>query len=354
MSRVENPGQEDVTVFEQRKKDHIQWALDQRTQSLSGLTFESVELDHEALPDLNFDQVSLSSEVLGENLPTPLLISSMTAGHGGAGRLNLTLSKVAARRGWLMGVGSQRRQLFDGSASEEWRGIRRELPKVKLLGNLGITQAIETPTDKIRELADSLEAWAMIIHTNPLQEVLQVEGTPQFKGSISTLERLIKELNLPVIIKETGCGFSSETLKRLEGMGVAAVDISGRGGTHWGRLEGLRAGIGTLQDRAAQTFGNWGRETVDILASIGELDLDYEVWASGGVRSGLDAAKALAMGAKAVGFAQPLLVAALKGEEELERAMEQVEFELKCALFCTGVDQVSALQKERKWHWRRA
>jgi isopentenyl-diphosphate delta-isomerase len=191
----------------------------------------------------------------------------------------------------------------------------------------------------------------MIIHTNPLQEVMQPEGTPQFHGSLEAIHRLARELPVPVIVKETGCGFSQRTLERLNDSGIAAVDVAGFGGTHWGRVEGSRSQPQTMEYLAAETFKDWGIGTVDSLLNGLQAKPDYQLWASGGVRSGLDAAKLLAVGADMVGFAKPLMEAALLSTEAILQKMEQYEHELKIALFCTGAANIASLQSEKHWHW---
>lgn len=248
-----------------------------------------------------------------------------------------------------MGVGSQRKQLTEESAASEWKEIRKQCSRVRFFGNIGVSQLASIGVDSVRRLADSLDAEAMIVHTNPLQEVLQPEGTPQFRGGLKALEKLCRDLGRPVIVKETGCGFSEPTLRRLMGLGVAAVDVSGIGGTHWGRVEGGRSQPGSMLHQAAQTFADWGESTVDSLVAAVELKADYSVWASGGVRTGLDAAKLIAMGAEMVGFAKPIIEAALKGEEFLDKQMATFEYELKVAMFCTGSSTVAQLRNKNVW-----
>ncbi|HVK61623.1 MAG TPA: type 2 isopentenyl-diphosphate Delta-isomerase [Bdellovibrionales bacterium] len=337
--------------FESRKADHIRLALREETQALGGSGLDRIELIHDALPEIDFEDVKLEATCFGKPSATPLFISSMTAGHQGSINLNLTMAKVAQARQWAMGVGSQRRQLTDRSVDTEWKVIRRECPDVRLFGNIGISQAIQTTTDDLRRLVDTLEAEALIIHLNPLQECLQPEGTPRFKGGLAAITRVARELKSPVIIKETGCGISRETFERLRGSGVAVVDVSGYGGTHWGRIEGGRAKPSDIRKGAAETFKEWGISTVESLLEGLSVEADYEIWASGGVRSGLDAAKLLAMGAKQVGLAKPVIEAALQGEDVLNQAMERIEFELKCAMFCSGVESIERLQTQGK-RWR--
>lgn len=344
MIQIETPDN-----FERRKEQHIHLALDPQNQAIGQSKFEQIQLVHEALPDLDFNDINIGTTTLGHSFKTPFFISSMTAGHPNGVHINHLFAKVSVARGWLMGVGSQRRQLFDSEAAQEWQAIRAEFPTVKLLGNIGISQLIQAPLAQIEAMVDSLQAIGMIIHTNPLQECLQPEGTPQFKGALRAIENLSQHLSVPVIIKETGCGFSMKTLSRLNDCGVTAVDISGLGGTHWGRIEGARAESDTIRSNAAQTFKNWGIHTVDALLNAIDCRPRFEIWASGGVRSGLDAAKLLAVGAKMIGIAQPLLEAAMQGEQSLLTRMERFEFELKTAMFCTGCADLQIMRENNVW-----
>lgn len=334
--------------FESRKADHLKLALDPRMEALGSSGFERIHLIHEALPELNLAELKLESRFWKYKAASPLFISSMTAGHHKGEALNLTLAKTAARKRWPMGLGSQRRELADPQAKDEWKRLRKAAPDALLFSNLGLSQLIHQPLDEVFRLIDSLEAGGIFIHANALQEALQPEGTPQFKGGLKALEKLCKSSPVPVILKETGCGFSKATLKRLKNLGLSALDVSGYGGTHWGRIEGGRSPALSPQQQAALTFAQWGESTVDSLLSAKVLG-KLEIWASGGLRSGLDAAKALALGAHKIGYAKPALEQALLGEEALERWMYQMEFELKVALFCTGSKSVEELRKGEKW-----
>jgi len=209
---------------------------------------------------------------------------------------------------------------------------------------LGIAQIITASTDDLKRITDAIEAQALIVHCNPLQEALQPEGTPEFKGCLVALEQTVKQLHLPIIVKETGCGFSPLTLQRLHEIGVDAVDVSGLGGTHWGRIEGHRAAATSHARRAAQVFGAWGMGTVQSIRFARQLSPSYEIWGSGGVRHGLDAARLLALGATTIGFAKNLLAAALESPEAVSREMAAIEYELKLAMFCTGSRVLNDLQ----------
>lgn len=347
MSNSIKASKESTEQFASRKQDHIRLAMKPENQA-TGAGFEKITLIHEALPEFNFDEIDITIKSLGKLKQKPFLVSSMTAGHRDAVNINSNLAAACAECGWAMGVGSQRRQLQDKTAAQEWRQIRKQIPEVTLFGNLGIAQLITTPIDEIQRLCDSLQAQGLFIHLNPLQECIQPEGTPNFAGSYKAIEKLCSALSIPVIIKETGCGFSEKTLKRLDSTGIAAVDLSGFGGTHWGRIEGDRA-ENIQQQQAAQTFKDWGISSVDAMVNALYVKPSYEIWASGGVRSGLDAAKLLAMGAKRIGFAKPMLEAALKDVDSIITLMQQMEFELAIALFCTGQKSLELFQENQIW-----
>lgn len=348
------PNPLNYTQFEKRKAEHIALALDPKNQADGGTGLGNIALIHEALPNLDFNEVILSTQTLGLSVKTPFFISSMTAGHAEAEKINTLFALACETQGWALGVGSQRRELSDSHEKKNWAFLRKAAPNALIMGNLGLAQVIQTPASAILNLAEALEAQAMIIHCNPLQECLQPEGTPNFKGGLNALEKLAKALPIPVIVKETGCGFSHATLKRLNNLPIAAVDLSGRGGTHWGRIEGARASKHMHLAHASQTFRQWGITTVDSLLQALEIHPHYELWASGGIRSGLDAAKLLAMGARMVGYAKPILEASLKGLDSLINLMKIYEYELKMALFCTGCADLKQLQENHVWHLTKA
>jgi isopentenyl-diphosphate Delta-isomerase len=337
------PNQESDKKFESRKADHVRLSMDpgNQTTNLSGLS--RVRLIHEALPDINWTDLTIESSLFGEKTLSPIFVSSMTAGHAEGEKLNFRIAEAAEKRGWVMGIGSQRKQLFDAEAVKEWARFRGRFPELKIMGNIGLSQLIEMSNDDVLDLVDSVKASAMIIHTNPLQEALQPEGTPRFRGGFKRLEDLAKNTQVPIVLKEVGCGFSKRTLLKLKGIGLKAVDVSGLGGTHWGRIEGKRATNEVLA-QTAESFKDWGISTIDSLRSAIDIKPDYEVWASGGVRSGLDAAKLFALGAKMVGIAQPVMLAASESTKAVEELLARIEYELKLSLFCTGSRSVLELR----------
>jgi isopentenyl-diphosphate Delta-isomerase len=337
--------------FEDRKRDHIAISLSPQSQASESAGLERVALIHEAIPEINFSDISLKTKTLGMEVSSPIFVSSMTLGHKSAYKINEVIASVCQFRNILMGVGSQRRQLEDPKAIGECITLRKRFPKLKVMGNLGLSQLIQISVDDVKELVDSLEAQAMIIHTNPLQECIQPEGTPQFKGGLQALENLCEELSVPVILKETGCGFSRRTLEKLKDIGLAAIDVSGKGGTHWGRVEAQRLAPDDVRVSAGASFADWGIATVDSLVAAREIEWPKELWASGGVKNGLDVAKLVALGADQVGLAKPILEAALKGESALQSLFESLEYELKTALFCTGTASISEFQRAGVWKW---
>ncbi|WP_131778184.1 type 2 isopentenyl-diphosphate Delta-isomerase [Legionella bozemanae] len=332
--------------FEQRKQDHIKLALMPENQTAELSTFDGINLIHDALPDLNFDEISIKGSRFGQAVEKPFLISSMTAGHRRAKHINHNLIEACALNGWAMGVGSQRRELTDPKAAFEWQDLRRNFPQVSLYSNLGIAQLITTSLSEIQRLTDALHADALIIHCNPLQECMQPEGTTTYKGCWQALADLVKKLPIPIIVKETGCGFSHGTMVRLNEIGIAAIDVGGLGGTHWGRIEGHRAAHDPIRQQAAITFRNWGIDTVTSVKQAAALNPSFEIWGSGGVVNGLNAAKLFALGATTIGYARPLLEAALESSEQVSLCMQTIEYELKVAMFCTGSRILSDLSQK--------
>lgn len=356
-----------ISQFENRKDDHIKISLEDRSQTFNLSGLEKVHLIHEAIPDFNFEEVSLASSFFKSiQLSNPIIISSMTAGNHNGIRINSALARLSERKNMLMGVGSQRRELFDTSAAQEWVNIRRQSPGALLIGNIGITQLIESSQQQIQKLVESTQACGLFIHLNSLQECIQPEGTPQFKGAFKAIEKCVQWVKVPVVVKETGSGFSVSTLKRLKETGIYGVDVSGMGGTHWGRVEGYRSESGSLLYGVGQTFQNWGYSTVTSLMNAIEAGVSYELWASGGVRTGLDAVKLLAMGAQKIGMAQPFLKVLMKGHDAslddnqnrrddlaLDQFIELFEYEMKTALFCTGCRNITELSTKRVWGWQK-
>lgn len=352
-------------AFEARKRSHITHSLDQKHQALGFTGLAQIHLAHDALPEIDLNEVSLAEPALNEGstlLSTPFFIAGMTAGHPDAAHVNRLLAEAAARRGWAMGLGSQRREL-----GTTWKESLPTTPGLYLVGNLGLSQVITSITagkaHQILDLVSGSKLSALCVHLNALQEAIQPEGTPEFKGgldALAVLGRALVSAGIPLILKETGCGFSEATLAKLRTAalpGLAAIDVSGLGGTHWGRIEGSRArekqGEASEAALVSETFATWGESTVHSVLAARRILPQVSTWASGGVRTGLDAAKLIALGAHRVGFAQPALAAALEGEAALGSWMSRMEAELKVALFCTG-SRTPKLLREKEHAWTAA
>lgn len=344
--------------FEKRKGDHIRIALDSKSQTTGQSGLDQVSLLHNALPEMDLKEVTTVTSFFSSSkqirLSSPLFISSMTAGHEDGVQINERLAGLSSRHQVLMGVGSQRRELFDPNASLEWKNILKKHPQALLLGNLGLSQLIQTPVDQVMKLIDSLQAVGIFIHLNSLQEALQPEGTPFFRHGLRAIEELVKHCSVPVIVKETGSGMSVQTVRQLTDVGVKIVDVSGKGGTHWGRIEGFRSDEESLMRKIAETFANWGHSTVESVLNAKEANAICQVWGSGGIRSGLDAAKMLAIGADMAGIAQPLLKPALTSEESLDIEWQRLQKELEIAMFCTGIKELKEFKTKKVWKWQKS
>ncbi|MFG6485457.1 alpha-hydroxy-acid oxidizing protein [Roseateles sp. BYS78W] len=334
---------------DKRRRDPLRLALApaHEARGLSGL--DGVHLMHDALPELDLEDVSLEARLFGQAARTPFYVTGLATGRTDAATLNRRLARACARRGWAMGVGLQRRPASGPDelpgAADAWQRLRDAAPGLALIVSLGLSQVASAPLPLLRRMLQSTEAQALAVHLNPLQECLQADGMPQFRGGLAALRETCAALGVPVVLKESGCGFSPRTLARLQGLDLGALDVGGLGGTHWGRIEGARAEEGSLPALVAGTFADWGESTVGSVRAATRLLPDVELWASGGVRSGLDAAKLVALGAERVGYAKPALQAALWGDAALDDWMARQEQELRIALFCSGAATPAELRR---------
>jgi len=326
-----------------RKADHLDLATSgdvgfKRTTTL----LECVRLVHDALPELDIDAIDLSCTLLGKTLRAPILIAAMTGGTERAQRINLELAAIAEERGYAFGLGSQRAMHRRKEALSTY-AVRSAAPTALLLGNLGVVQASRMSTAEIRDLLAAVSADALCIHLNPAMEIVQEEGDRDFRGGLDTLARLVNELGLPVIAKETGCGLSHEVAAKLRRVGVAHVDVSGAGGTSWVAVETQRA---RAEKKAlGQSFWEWGIPTAASVAWVHAHGFET-VFATGGIQSGLEIAKAIALGASAGGIARAALQALEQSGPAGARAFfDRVEAELRAALLLTGSSDVSGLRR---------
>lgn len=279
-----------------------------------------MHLLHQSLPELAADEVDLSTSLLGRFLAAPLVISGMTGGTDDAARINRDLARAAERLGIAFGVGSQRAMLVRPELESTFQ-VRDAAPGVFLLGNLGVVQARELGPDGVARLAERIGADAMAIHLNPAQEMIQDGGDRDFRGAVAAIAELRRALPLPLLVKETGCGLSAEAAAALRGAGVDAVDVSGAGGTSWVAVEAERAAAGSRAKALGEELWDWGVPTAVSVVACARAGL--EVVATGGMRSGLDVARAIALGATAGGLAAPVLRAHRSGG--LDGALELLE-----------------------------
>lgn len=330
-------------TIEQRKRAHLELCASADVEHATKTAlFEEVELVHDALTELDFAAVDTSLEFLGKRLRAPFLITGMTGGTREAGRVNRDLAALAERHGIGFGLGSQRAMLRRPALRATY-SVRAVAPTTVVLANLGLNQASAMKVAEVAGLVAAVGADALCLHLNPAQELVQREGDRSFEGELDALRRIVRELDSPVIVKETGCGISARVGRRLEAAGVGIVDVSGAGGTSWVRVEQLR---GDARSRAlGELFRDWGIPTAASLLQL--RDSRLVKIASGGVRNALDAAKALALGAEMCGFALPVFRAYRSGGVQAASAFLEETIEgLRVAMTLTGSPTLAALRRQ--------
>ncbi|PTL82718.1 type 2 isopentenyl-diphosphate Delta-isomerase [Vitiosangium sp. GDMCC 1.1324] len=346
---VPKQGRRDVTGEEataKRKDAHLDLCATGDVEPAENSTLlEYVRLVHCAMPELAVEEVDLSTEFLGKKIRYPLLITGMTGGTERAGVVNRDLALLAERHGLAFGVGSQRAMAENPKAAESY-AVRHVAPTVPLLGNIGLYQAIELGVDGVRRLADAIGADGMALHLNAGQELTQPEGDRDFRGGYNVVEGLVRAFGSRLLVKETGCGIGPEVARRLVDLGVRNVDVSGLGGTSWVRVEQLRAT--GVQAQVGAEFSSWGIPTAAAIASVRRaVGPEPRLVASGGLRTGLDAAKVLALGADLAGMALPLFRAQQAGGlEGAEQALAIILSGLRQALVLTGSRNCGELRQK--------
>jgi isopentenyl-diphosphate delta-isomerase len=340
------PGAQPTHATPRRKRDHIELALSDDSEfQAQDNGLDSLRLVHDALPELDFDRIELSTRFLDRTLRLPLIISSMTGGTPEAQRINRALARAAQSVGCAIAVGSQRAALEDAALAATY-AVRDVAPDVLLLGNLGAVQLnYGYGAQECHRAVQMIGADGLLLHLNSLQEVLQPEGNRNFAGLLDKIEALCRELPFPVLLKTTGNGLAPRAagkLPRLQRAGLAGLEVSGAGGTSWARIEALRG-----NDAAALAqFGDLGETTADSVRAARSALPDLPLIASGGIRHGVDVAKALALGADLVGLARPLLKAALQSADAVEAALRRTAWELQVACFYVGRPAAADLRVE--------
>lgn len=331
-------------VIEGRKREHIDTVLNEDV-SAKGVTsgFERFFFEHVALPELDLDGVDLSTELFGRRLNAPCLISSMTGGTAAAHEINRHLAEAAQTLGIAMGVGSQRAAVERSDLGATYQ-VRDVAPDILLFANLGAVQLnYGYGVDQAKHAVEMIGADALFLHLNPLQEAVQAGGDRNWAGLLRKIEKLVAALDAPVVVKEVGNGIGADLVRRLAASGVAAVDVAGAGGTSWSEVEAYRQPDPIVR-RVAHGFAGWGIPTALALIEARRAAPALPIFASGGIRSGVDAAKAIRLGAALVGTAAPVLGTATEtGEAVCERMSVMIE-ELRISAFCAGAGDLDALR----------
>lgn len=337
--------QEDQTV--KRKKEHLKLCLTDDVKFKSKTNgFDHYDFIHYALTEVEVDKINFETKFFKKKINYPFLISCMTGGTIEAENINAQLAVAAEELKIPIGVGSQRQALENNKFVNSYKAIRKNAPTVPVLGNIGAAQIVRLKKlDHIQKLVDQVEADAMVVHLNPLQELLQKEGEPNFKGLLKQLGKWVMRLNVPIIVKEVGSGISGKAAKELLEVGVAGIDVAGAGGTSWAGVEILRN-----KNQNKMEFWDWGLPTSHCIKEVYKLKKSYKfiLIGSGGINSAIDASKALALGADIVGSARIILQKLDKSGLEGVRNLIIDWFEtIKSVMFLTGVQSLSELQKNK-------
>jgi isopentenyl-diphosphate Delta-isomerase len=328
--------------IETRKMQHVDIALNKKIESRNKTSgFGEIEFVHYALPEINYSQIDLSTKFLNWHLKAPMMVVSMTGGFAEAEKINKELAIACEKEGIPVGLGSQRVMLEKPEMKRTFL-VKKDAPKAIVFGNIGAVQLAEYKKSQIESLVSSIELDALCIHLNPLQEAVQPEGDKNWGGVLKEIGKVCDYLNVPIIAKETGAGINLVVAKELENAGVSAIDVSGVGGSSWAAIELYRKGA-----QAGEAFWDWGNSTVDCLCEL-EGKLKIPIIASGGVRSGLDVAKSIRLGASIGGAGLPFIKAQHKGGAvEIQKEIRKWKEELKIAMFLTRSKNLADLRKAK-------
>lgn len=327
----------------ERKKEHVELTVGEGTQyqTLSG--FENFRFNHNALPEVNLSEVCTKAYLLEREFSFPLFLSSMTGGILEAGPINAIIAEFCEEKNLPFGVGSQRALLEDLGSKESFSVVRKHAPNSFICSNIGGAQLIGgLPKVSIELIVDSIKANAVIVHLNPLQELMQPEGDVNFYGILDGIEKLVRNTELPVIVKETGAGISASVAKKLLNVGVKAIDVSGAGGTSWAKVENFRSN----NLNPYHEFDEWGIPTADCLIELSKLEWErsFEIISSGGIRTAFDIAKSICLGAHFTAMAQPIISAINRnGLESLNEYYERIESQFKVIMTLLGVTEIQNL-----------
>src|SRR5690625_4990504 len=337
--------EKDINV---RKTGHIRLCLTDQVEGVNKSTgLEGISFIHNALPEINFDDINLTTSFLKKQLKAPFLVSSMTGGSELATEINLNLAEASEEKGWAIGLGSTR-ALLESTAHEDSFLIRRQAKTVPIIANLGAVQFnYGYGVDECQRIVDATEAYSLVLHLNSLQEVVQDGGDLNFENLLPKIEEVCKKLTVPVGVKEVGFGIDGVVAEKLFQVGISYIDVAGAGGTSWSQVEKLRT-KDPLRKVAAEAFNSWGIPTKDCIVSVRSKLPTAPIVASGGLKTGHDAAKAITIGADVIGYARTLLQAATESADAVIDEMNRIEFELKMAMFGIGADSIEALKNTNR------
>lgn len=331
-----------------RKTEHIRLCLTDEVEGVNKTTgLEGISFIHNALPEIDFQAIDLSTTFLTKKINAPFLVSSMTGGSELASKINNNLAIASEEKGWAIALGSTR-ALLESNAHASSFLIRKYAKTVPLIANLGAVQLnYGYGVEECERIVEKTEADSLVLHLNSLQEVVQDGGDLNFSNLLPKIEEVCKRVSVPVGVKEVGFGIDGTTAKNLHNAGISYIDVAGAGGTSWSQVEKLRA-EDPLRKAAAEAFNSWGLPTKDCLVSVRGKLPNIPLIASGGMKTGVDAAKAIAIGANLVGYARTLLHAATESVESVITVMDQLELELKMAMFGIGTSNIEALKKTNR------
>lgn len=335
----------DAAITENRKTEHIRINLEKDVQFPHITTgLENYRFLHQSLPELNLNEVDSSITLFGKLLSAPIVISSMTGGAEMAHKINQNLAEAAQVHGIAMGLGSQRAAIEKDDLAYSYQ-VRNLAPDILLFANLGAVQLnYKYGLSQCQRAVDMIEADALILHFNVLQEAVQPEGDTNFAGLLGKVEQICKQISVPVIAKEVGWGFSEQNVRDLASAGVSAIDVAGAGGTSWSEVEYHRA-PSAFHARVARSFADWGIPTADAILYATKGAPNLPVIASGGLRDGIDIAKCIALGASAGGMAGPFLKAANQSVEEVDQLIRETVAQFRIAMLCSAAKDVAQLQQ---------
>ncbi|WP_067726424.1 type 2 isopentenyl-diphosphate Delta-isomerase [Oceanobacillus damuensis] len=332
----------------QRKTEHIRLCLTGNVEGVNKSTgLEGINFIHNALPEINFDDITLETSFLDKKLKAPFLVSSMTGGSELATTINQNLAIAAEEKGWALAIGSTRAFLESDQHKESFL-IRKQAPTAPVIVNIGAVQFnYGYGPEECQRIIDKTGADSIVLHLNSLQEAVQDGGDLNFEDLLPKIEQVCKTLDAPVGVKEVGFGIDGSVAEKLYNAGISYIDVAGAGGTSWSQVEKLRS-RDPLKKAAAEAFNNWGIPTKDCIVSVRGKLPDAPLVASGGMKTGVDAAKAITIGADIVGYARQLLKAATVSKDDVIQTMAQIELELKMTMFGIGVKNLDELKNTKR------